>query len=462
MSRKCGGVSIVRADLQERLVCVRIVDGIVESIDSSRPDRSDEVIDARGAALLPGLHDHHLHLAALGASLSSVDLSASWRTSAEVSAALRSASGVGWVRAVGYHESVIGPLDRYALDAIVADRPVRVQHRSGVEWVLNSQAVEMVQLDGIRHPGVERDDHDRPTGRVRGLDTQLRSRWSEGSLDLAPVGALLAGFGVTGVTDATPYESIDDVMVLAGAVPQRVMVMGAPPLDVSRVPHGLQVGPAKIVVGDHALPTVDELVAAMRVARRKERAVAVHCVTRVALILALAAWDEVGSREGDRIEHGAIIDAELAARVHELGLVVVTQPNFVAERGDRYLDEVDPADLDHLYPCGSLLAAGTRVGGSTDAPFGRPDPWAAMRAAVARVAPDGRPVGPHERIGARAAMDLFLSSPESPGGPVRRVAIGHAADLCVLDRPLAAALGSLQPSVVVTMVGGRIVHRDPR
>ena len=229
MSRKCGGVSIVRADLQERLVCVRIVDGIVESIDSSRPDRSDEVIDARGAALLPGLHDHHLHLAALGASLSSVDLSASWRTPVEVSKALRSASGVGWVRAVGYHESVVGPLDRYALDAIVADRPVRVQHRSGVEWVLNSRAVEMVQLDGIRHPGVERDDHDRPTGRVRGLDTQLRSRWSEGSLDLAPVGALLAGFGVTGVTDATPYESIDDVMVLAGAVPQRVMVMGAPP-----------------------------------------------------------------------------------------------------------------------------------------------------------------------------------------------------------------------------------------
>ncbi len=40
----------------------------------------------------------------------------------------------GWIRAVGYHEAVAGPLDRTRLDALAPSVPVRVQHRSGVLW----------------------------------------------------------------------------------------------------------------------------------------------------------------------------------------------------------------------------------------------------------------------------------------------------------------------------------------
>ena len=34
-----------------------------------RPRPGEQVIEADGAALLPGLHDHHLHLASLAAAL---------------------------------------------------------------------------------------------------------------------------------------------------------------------------------------------------------------------------------------------------------------------------------------------------------------------------------------------------------------------------------------------------------
>ena len=66
------------------------------------------MVDAAGGALLPGLHDHHVHLMAMAAARDSVDVGTAGL------AALRTAPGDDWVRAVGYHESIAGPLDRDA------------------------------------------------------------------------------------------------------------------------------------------------------------------------------------------------------------------------------------------------------------------------------------------------------------------------------------------------------------
>jgi predicted amidohydrolase YtcJ len=125
-----------------------------------------------------------------------------------------------------------------------------------------------------------------------------------------------------------------------------------------------------------------------------------------------------------------------------LDLTVVTQPAFVAARGDRYLAEVDPDDQPHLYPCASLLAAGVEVGGSTDAPFGPDDPWVAINAAMDRRTRMGAVLGADERVPARRALELFLSAPSRPGGPPRRVEPGAYADLCLLDAPLDAVLSA--------------------
>jgi predicted amidohydrolase YtcJ len=178
-------------------------------------------------------------------------------------------------------------------------------------------------------------------------------------------------------------------------------------------------------------------------------------VTAAAAALAVAAVDEVGPHPGDRIEHGAVLPLGLAARIAELGIAVVTNPGFVAERGDRYRIEVDAADVPDLWRCRSLLEAGVPVGAGTDAPFGRADPWAAMAAAIDRRTADGHVIGPKEALDPLRALDLFLSPLEQPGGPARTIEVGAVADLCLLATPLAEALadpGSAE--VVAGVVGG--------
>ena len=117
-----------------------------------RPAPGEDVMDAAGGVLLPGLHDHHVHLRALAAAAASVaPARRDVRTAAELAARLRAADADlppgAWLRAVGYHESVAGSLDRHALDRLLPHRPVRVQHRTGALWMVNSLAAAQLGLD---------------------------------------------------------------------------------------------------------------------------------------------------------------------------------------------------------------------------------------------------------------------------------------------------------------------------
>jgi predicted amidohydrolase YtcJ len=451
-------VSLLLRDVvvEGRLVDVRMSGGTIAAIDRPLAPEpgDDEVVDGGRGALLPGLHDHHIHLVALAAAERAPFVGPpAVNDDDQFTIALRQADtalGDGeWLRAVGYHESVSGPLDRWRLDALVGARPVRVQHRSGAEWVLNSRALAAVGLDGAEHDdrsGVERDVAGRVTGRLRGLDRWLGDRLPPTPApDLAAVGRRLSSYGVTGVTDATPVMTMDDLGPVAAAasrgdLPQRVTVTGGPRLGATAPPAPLLRGPVKLVVADYALPGRADLVRWIGAAHEAGRPVAVHCVTRPGLALALEAWDEAGALAGDRIEHGSVVPPDLRARVAAHGLVVVTQPSFVLERGDRYLAEVHPGDLPHLYPCRSLIEAGIPVGGSTDAPFGHPDPWRAIAAAIERRTGDGALLGLREAIAPERALALFLTAPEAPGGMLRRVTVGGPADLCLLDAPLSRVL----------------------
>jgi predicted amidohydrolase YtcJ len=478
-------------------VDVRISGGLVTEIGHRlSPCAREEVIDARGGALIPGLCDHHLHLHAMAAASASVQCGPPAVTGPDaLAAALAGAPAAedGWVRGIGYSEEVAGLLDAASLDRLHRERPVRLQHRSGALWIVNTAGAWALGLADAEHPGIERDGRSRPTGRLWRADDWLRTRLPRSRPpDLRAVGARLARLGITHVTDATP--DLDTAAIEAigtataeGALPQHVQLLGVPPgwaptTGPGRLaaepgspatgphpptarPHLLNAGPRlptggpfKIILADSALPDIGTLTDRIRTTHGAGRAVAVHCVTREALVLLLAALDDAGTRPGDRIEHAALVPAGLISRLRSLGLTVVTQPGFLTQHGDGYVRDVPATEHDDLYRARSLLDDGVGCALSSDAPYGPLDPWTVISAAVRRTSPSGHLIGPAERLVPTQALAGYLSPLDAPGSAPRRVAVGSPADLVLLRASLAEALAAPSADLVAaTLIDGSIV-----
>ena len=438
---------------------VRIRDGIVVEIEPGLRRDAEELVDGGRGALIPGLHDHHLHLFALAAALGSVNCGpGAVRDIADLARRLQDAAARGQVRGVGYFESVAGMLDRDVLDTFVADVPVRVQHRSGSVWFLNSAALVESGLADSADPAVERDAAGRATGRlIRG--DRLLQRPDRALPDLAEVGRLLASYGVTGVTDATPQLDVTVTTALhaaqdGGALPQRMLLLGAP-LDAAQA-AGV---PWKIVVDEARGLDPAGLLEEIRVAHVASRPVAIHCTSRAETVLAVTALRTAGPEPGDRLEHAGVLPTEFDAELARTGVTVVTQPHFIAGRGDGYLENVEAGDHELLYRCRTLIDAGVAVAAGSDAPFGSADPWSVITAAVQRRTQSGIVIAPPERVSARRALELFLGPALAPGGPPRRISPGTRADLCLLSAPLDAVLAEpTADRLTATIVGGHVVY----
>jgi predicted amidohydrolase YtcJ len=419
---------------------VRLDSGRIAEIGPRLAGRGDE-IDGRGGALIPGLCDHHIHLFGYAARAHSVvleDAAGPADMAARIAAAAAARPPGAWIRTLGYHERIAGELTRTELDRLAPAHRLRVQHQTGALWMLNSLGLAALG-EGADPPGL-----DRATGRLWRGDAWLRSRTRADPPPLAPIGRRLTAFGITALTDASVTTDADAAGRLAdahraGDLPQRLTLMSGGALAAPE-DGAFAVGPVKVLLDDHALPDLDDFIERIARARTWRRPVAVHCVTAAELALTLAAFGTAGARPGDRVEHGGVIPPDAIRQLRALGLTVVTQPAFVHERGDRYVAEVAAEDLGDLYRCASLRAAGVPVAASSDAPYASADPWAGMAAAVARRSLGGLVLGADEAVDPATALSLYLGDPSDPGGPPRTVTVGAAADLVLLDGPLAEVL----------------------
>jgi predicted amidohydrolase YtcJ len=412
---------------------IRLDDRISEVGDELPTHTGELVFDAEGATVIPGLHDHHVHLRSAAAALTSTRVGpAEVHSRADLAQALHHAEirSDGWIRAVGYHEAVAGPLDRVVLDALSPPVPVRVQHRSGVLWTLNSAGLDRVGLA------------DHPDGRLRSSDRNWSDTLQRDDSGLSEVSQLLCGYGVTGVTDATPDFDVGDVVKLIeahrhGELRQRV--------------HCLAPGKRILHDADLDLDALTEFIANRHA---QDAPVAVHCVTALQLVVTVAALRSAGTHPQDRIEHAAVVPDDSIATLADLGVTVVTQPNFVAERGDQYLADVPTGEQHELWRLASLKDAGVPVALSTDMPFGDADPWAVMRAAVRRTTGAGAVLGADECISAREALTMFFGTSDRPT-EARSVEPGQPGDLCLLAAEPADVLTELDAGMVTaTIVGG--------
>jgi hypothetical protein len=312
--------------------------------------------------------------------------------------------------------------------------PVRIQHRSGALWILNTAALGRVGLP------------EHPDGRLRSADRGWSEALARRETDLAELSRRITATGVTGVTDATPDLDADDMVALMVAHRRG---------EFRPRPHFL--APGKMILHDDRLD-LDALTDWIALRHNAGQPVAVHCVTTAQLVVTIAALRAAGPHPRDRIEHAALVPDENLGDLAELGLTVVTQPNFVAERGDQYLTDVPAAEHPQLWRVASLLKATVPVALSTDMPFGYGDPWTAMRAAVHRTTLSGAVLNESECVSARTALTMFLGQPDRPGRP-RWVAPGQPGDLCVLTEPPETVLAELDAGMVAaTVIAGELVY----
>ena len=397
----------------------------------------EALLDAGGGTVLPGLHDHHVHVRSAASELDSFNVGPPGvSTKAQLAQILSNATPGpdGWIRAVGYHESVAGELDRAALDALVHDIPLRIQHRSGALWILNSAALGRVGLA------------EHPDGRLRSADRGWSDALQRRETDLAELSRRITATGVTGVTDATPDLGADDMVSLIVAHRRGEFR-----------PRLRFLSPGKKILQDDRLD-LDALIHWIAENHNADKPVAVHCVTAAQLVVTIAALHAAGSHPLDRIEHASVVPDENLADLAELRLTVVTQPNFVAERGDQYLADIPAAEHGQLWRVASLLKATVPVALSTDMPFGHGDPWTAMRSAVYRTTLSGTVLGADECVSARTALTMFLGRSDQPGR-ARTVDPGQPGDLCVLTEPPETALAELDAGMVAaTIIGGELAY----
>lgn len=438
---------------------VLIADGCIAALGEQLPLGNAEVIDGQGDLLLPGLKDHHMHLVALAVSKNSLNCSPQHCPNADaLSTALQADLSDGWLRGIQYHPSVAGELDVAWLDQHGPQRPIRIQHQGGRLWVFNSIALARLQVS-------ESDPFERIDGQLSGRlyegDAWLRERMTAlGEArrpDLRAVSEELAAYGITGLTDTSPSNDMQALQWFSsaqasGELIQDVLMMGDASLDGAVGAGRVTVGAHKFHLLESALPDFEETVAAIRQSHSADRNAAFHCVTRTELAFALSALEDAGVKQGDRIEHASVTPPEWLEKIRQLGLIVVTQPALIRERGDRYLRDVDAEDQPWLYRLKGFIEAGIPLAGSSDAPYTQPNPWQAMQSAIDRCSLKGTVIGPEESLSPEQALNLYTSPLETPACVLQTIAVGQKADLCLMDAPWAgirSRLAEARPRLVL-------------
>ncbi|HEX6127728.1 MAG TPA: amidohydrolase [Candidatus Limnocylindria bacterium] len=509
-----------------------VVAGTVADVQHAAPASS--IIRFPGSAVVPGLHDFHLHL--VGMARQRREASLDGLRGEELVAALAAAAERlpphAWLRGRGWSEDALAGGTLWRLNALLGHRPALLySHDAHSAWASPAALVRAGIGAGSGDPAggrIERDGSGNPTGVLRETATDLVEACAErlrgAALDAAldEVLAELAGWGVTGATDAGDTAAENGTGAHAALGDRASLLLGARSRLEGRL--RLAIGFPADAIGDAAAlglrtgAVVDTEATTLRagwakayadgalgsrtaalfepyscephdtgilrlqpdqldrlIAQSRETGIglAVHAIGDRAAAAVLDAEERanrlarVPGAPPDRIEHLQLLRPGDRRRLARLGLTASMQPGHCA------------ADREHVgrcwsdraalaYPWRSLRGAGARLAFGSDAPIETANPWAAIFAAAHRRWPgDGTPDWqPHEALSPAEALGAYTIGPataaERPDeGHLRP---GAVADLAVLDADLATVLAGDERTAairsVLTLVGGREMHRS--
>ncbi len=451
-------------------------------------------VELRGATVLPGFVDPHLHLLEAASLEAKLDLRGLKRLRQVLSALEAYASQLPrgtWVRAFGLDEALLeerrGPT-RAELDAAVPDKPLRLRHQTLHASWLNSCAIERLGLDDPSIPlptgaCVFRDHHGRATGLVVGLEKWISQRIPKVSADelewrAKAFSKRLAEVGVTAIADAGAHNGLDEVRLFArlvkqGIIRQRVSLMlGAD--YVEQAPEAAKVAAESGLRLDWVkfMPTSDTQPQRWASVLRRVRALglgAAFHVTELEEMEAVLTTIELARTEASirqnglaslRLEHASLVAPNYLRRIARSGAWIVANPGFLYYRGAKYRQE--PGLLPYLFPLKTLSNEGIPIAAASDCPVIPSNPLVGIASACLRETQDGEPVSYDQRLSVREAYSLFTEQAAKVLGiEAGIIASGKLADLVVFskDPTLLSPKELLKLKPEMTIIGGDLVYQ---
>jgi len=223
--------------------------------------------------------------------------------------------------------------------------------------------------------------------------------------------------------------------------------------------------------------SLDEVVFQTRRAIDAGLDIATHAIGDEAVRQVLDAYEQVLGDVPDleprrfRIEHFGYASEADIGRAARLGILLVTQPNFIVpDNAGLTMEEhrLGSENCGRVYPWQTLSKLGAPLAGSSDY-FNEPGaPLWDFYSAFTRKSPDGYPAEgwqPQERLSREDSLRLVATLFPPRGAAPRggRLLAGEAADLTILSaNPLTCSEGQiLDILVLATLRDGRFTHGSP-
>ncbi len=362
-----------------------------------------------------------------------------------------------------------------------------------------------ITRDTPNPPGgdITKDASGKPIGllneRAQGMVKVVRDGQADKAIDLAAGDCISKG--ITTFEDAgSPIDVIDRLKKRAGTLPLRMWVMLRVPNDViaaeaakvrvigyadnhftvraikkqidgalgSRGAWMLQPYSDLPSTSGFATETPEEIERTSRLALANGYQMCVHAIGDRANREVLNVYEKVLAGKRDlrwRIEHAQHIDPADIPRFAQLGVFAMMQGIHCTSDAPMVLPRLGPKRAEEgAYVWQSLIKSGAHVGNGTDTPVEDVSPIASYYASVTRIAKDGKPFYPAQKMTRMEALrsytveNAYAAFEEKLKGTLE---VGKLGDITVLSQDILTVPDDriLKTEVEYTIVGGKIVYQ---
>ena len=456
-------------------------------------------IDLKGRRVIPAFIDSHMHGLYLARDSKKIACTPPLINSIadlqqEIKKRAKNLDYGKWIEGWGYDESKLAEgrnPTRFDLDQATTDHPVVITRNCTHIAVVNSKALELLEIDETTPEpvgGVIEKDHN---GRLTGVFKEIGKDFLFDRLPAKSIeedASLLANYskelfskGVTTITDClarkypVDYYDIYQEAINKGLKQQVILyykwrdLINSSELSTTAgdPTDQLSIGGVKII-GDGSIAgrtawlsqpylgsssetgilttTESELAAAADFARKNQLQLIVHAMGDKTIDLVVDHfYQESGWLEDIpslRIEHLTFPSAEALKKAKEIDIAFNSQPIFVYAEIESYLNNFGQERTLKSYPYKDILNQGHQLAFSSDAPataWADPvNPFYGIESAVTRKAYDGSNTGQDQALSVKEAIKLYTEVPARITGlkNTGRLAQGYYADFLILDRDI--------------------------